>query len=129
MKKIIVTGKTSRFVKFLKLDADYPDQKQFNILDEMNMNLYLKDKKFTHLIHIAGLSRPMQLHQDDIIKSINLNIVGTCNVVKVCKRHNIKLIYFSTSYVYPGTTGHYKETDPVYPVNPYAWSKLGGEAA
>jgi len=129
MKKILVTGKTSRFAKFLKLDAHYPDQKQFNILDETSMNVYVKDKKFTHLIHVAGLSRPMQIHQDDIIKSINLNIIGTCNVVKVCKRYNIKLIYFSTSYVYPGTTGNYKETDPVYPVNAYAWSKLGGEAA
>ena len=39
------------------------------------------------------------------------------------------MIYFSTSYVYPGLKGNYKETDPVLPVNNYAWSKLGGEAA
>ncbi len=28
-----------------------------------------------------------------------------------------------------GDQGNYKETDPVYPVNKYAWSKLGGECA
>ena len=42
---------------------------------------------------------------------------------------NIKLIYFSSSYVYPGTKGNYKETDPLLPANNYSWSKLGGEAA
>ena len=40
-----------------------------------------------------------------------------------------KLIYFSTSYVYPGTKGNYKENNPLLPVNNYAWSKLGGECA
>ena len=42
---------------------------------------------------------------------------------------NIFDIYFSTSYVYPGTKGNYNEKDPLYPVNNYAWSKLGGESA
>ena len=41
----------------------------------------------------------------------------------------IKLIYFSSSYVYPGKKGNYKENDPVLPINNYAWSKLGGECA
>ena len=41
----------------------------------------------------------------------------------------IKLIYFSTSYVYPGTKGNYNETDPLLPSNNYSWSKLGGESA
>ena len=41
----------------------------------------------------------------------------------------IKLIYFSTNYVYPGLKGNYTEVDPVKPFNNYAWSKLGGEAA
>ena len=41
----------------------------------------------------------------------------------------IKLVYFSTSYVYPGKKGNYKENDPLLPINNYAWSKLGGECA
>ena len=94
-----------------------------------NIENYLKKNKTKIVIHLAGLSRPMLLHEKKIIKSINLNIVGTCNMVVACKKLNIKLIYFSTSYVYPGNKGNYKETDPVLPVNKYAWSKLGGEAA
>ena len=65
----------------------------------------------------------------NISKSIDLNIIGTANITKACERRNIKLIYFSTNYVYPGKKGNYKETDPLLPVNYYAWSKLGGEAS
>lgn len=93
------------------------------------MNAFVKKAKITHIIHLAGLSRPMSLHDKNIIKSIDLNIIGTSNVVKISKLNNIKLIYFSTNYVYPGKRGNYKESDNVNPINNYAWSKLGGEAA
>jgi dTDP-4-dehydrorhamnose reductase len=90
---------------------------------------YLKKRKAKILIHLAGLSRPMVQHEKNIIQSINLNIIGTSNIVIVCKKLKIKLIYFSTSYIYPGDKGNYKEDDPILPVNNYAWSKLGGESA
>ena len=133
-KKILVNGKTSRFCKYLKNELDafktfFVSKKQFNILNFKQMDSYVKNKKITHLLHIAGLSRPMSIHDTDIEKSIDLNIIGTSNIVKICKKNNIKLIYFSTSYVYPGIKGNYSESDYLYPINNYAWSKLGGEAA
>ena len=80
-------------------------------------------------MHCAGLSRPMQTHEKNISKSIDLNIIGTANITKVCEKNNIKLVYFSTGYVYEGTRGNYSETDPVKPFNNYGLSKLGGECA
>ena len=71
----------------------------------------------------------MKIHEENISKSIDLNIIGTANITKACEKNKIKLIYFSTNYVYPGKKGNYKETDPLLPVNFYAWSKLGGEAS
>ena len=71
----------------------------------------------------------MNIHEKNIIKSIDSNIIGTANVVKCCKKNKIKLIYFSTNYVYPGIKGNYSETDNLKPINNYAWSKLGGEAS
>ena len=112
-----------------KQNTVFVDKKEFNILNFNFINRYLKKKKYTHLIHIAGLSRPMSIHENEIEKSINLNIIGTANIVKACKRNKIKLIYFSTSYVYPGKKGNYSENDDLNPINNYAWSKLGGEAA
>ena len=71
----------------------------------------------------------MKIHDTNIIKSIDLNIIGTSNIVKSCSKYNVKLIYFSTNYVYPGSKGNYNENDNLKPVNNYAWSKLGGESA
>ena len=71
----------------------------------------------------------MEVHDKNISKSINLNIIGTCNLVKEASKNNIKIIYLSTSYVYPGTRGNYNEDDPLKPWNNYSWSKLGGECA
>ena len=133
-KKIIVTGGSGRFGKILKdyktkHKVIFPTKKQLNILNLKNIEKYLKIKKPDILIHLAGLSRPMKIHEKNISKSIDLNIIGTANITKACEKNKIKLIYFSTNYVYPGKKGNYKETDPLLPVNYYAWSKLGGEAS
>ena len=134
MKKIVVTGGSGRFGSVLrkfktKHKMFFPTKKELNILDLNNIKSYLKRKKPNILIHLAGLSRPMEEHERKIQKSIDLNIIGTANIVKGCADNKIKLIYFSTNYVYPGKKGNYSETDPLNPVNNYAWSKLGGEAS
>ena len=134
MKKIIFTGGSGRFGKVFKknkynLKTFYPNKKELNILNLKSIENYIKRKKPNYFIHCAGLSRPMDVHEKDITKSINLNIIGTCNVVFACDKFNLKLIYFSTGYVYPGIKGNYKENDSVLPINNYAWSKLGGECA
>ena len=71
----------------------------------------------------------MSDHEKKILKSIDLNIIGTCNIVKLCAEKKIKVIFLSTNYVYPGKKGNYSEADPISPWNNYGWSKLGGEAA
>ena len=134
MKKIVVTGGTSRFSIALKKIITkhklfFPTKKELDITRENTIQKYLKKKKPNIVIHLAGLSRPMKIHNENIIKSINLNILGTANITKCCYEQNIKLIYFSTNYVYPGIKGNYSESDPLLPVNNYAWSKLGGEAS
>ena len=133
-KRIVITGGNGRFAKVLKLentklDIYYPDKKKLNILKVNSIKNYLKKIKPRYLIHAAGLSRPMNIHDKKISRSIDLNIMGTCNIVKICSDLKIKLIYFSTGYVYEGKTGNYKENSPVLPINNYAWSKLGGECA
>ncbi len=133
-KRIVVTGGSGRFGSILKSYKTkhkifFPNKIKLNILNLKNIEKYLKYCKPDILIHLAGLSRPMNIHEKNISKSIDLNIIGTANITKACERRNIKLIYFSTNYVYPGKKGNYKETDPLLPVNYYAWSKLGGEAS
>ena len=133
-KRILITGKNSRFCKFLKNDLKrfntiFTSKENFDVLNYTKMKNFINNKKVDYLIHIAGLSRPMSIHDEKINLSIDLNIIGTANIVKLCNEFKIKLIYFSTNYVYPGTKGNYKETDSLLPINNYAWSKLGGEAS
>ena len=134
MKKILVTGGESRFAKVLKnkkskFNFIFRNKKQLNILSETSIRNNIKKFKPHYLMHLAGLSRPMEIHNKDIKKSISLNIIGTANIVKACSEKKLKVIYFSTSYVYQGKKGKYKEIDPVLPWNNYGWSKLGGECA
>jgi len=134
MKKIVITGGSGRFGNILRKIRSrnklfFPDKKKLNIKNFKNIRNYLTKIKPNILIHLAGLSRPMNIHDKDIKKSIDLNIIGTANITKACEEKNIKLIYFSTNYVYPGKKGSYKENDSLLPVNSYAWSKLGGEAS
>ena len=134
MKKILVTGADSRFGKILKkLRSNknflFRNKNQLNILSSKSIINNIKKFKPDYIMHLAGLSRPMSIHEKHIDKSIDLNIIGTCNIVKEASKSKIKIIYLSTSYIYPGEKGNYKEEDPIKPWNNYAWSKLGGECA
>jgi len=132
--KILITGGDGRFAKVLKkkeknLNLFFVSKKQCNILNLNSIEKIVKKIKPKIIIHTAALSRPMKIHDTNIQKSIDLNIIGTSNITKICKKYNIKLIYFSTGYVYPGIKGNYSELDPVKPFNNYGLSKLGGECA
>ncbi len=134
MKKILVTGASGRFgciLKKIKTNRKliFRNKKELNILSTKSISKNLKKFKPNYILHLAGLSRPMNIHEKEIIKSINLNIIGTCNLVNEASKYGIKLIYFSTNYIYPGIKGNYSEKDAVKPWNNYGWSKLGGECA
>jgi len=135
MKKLIlVTGGQGRFSKILKknnrnLNLYFASKNECNILNIKSLEKIVKKIKPQIIIHCAALSKPMNIHETNISKSIDLNIIGTANVTKVCEKYNLKLIYFSTGYVYEGKKGNYSENDPVKPFNNYGLSKLGGECA
>ena len=97
------SGEFSKVLKKVKSTHKifYPTKQELNILNFKKIREYLKKVKPDILIHAAGLSRPMKIHTDDIKKSIDLNIIGTANITKTYSEKNIKLIFLSTSYIYP----------------------------
>lgn len=134
LRNIVVTGGSGRFAQELKkirckYNFIFRNKKQLDILSISSIKRNIKNFKPDCILHLAGLSRPMSIHNKNIKKSIDLNIIGTANLVKVCSERNIKIIFFSTNYVYPGKKGNYKEQDAVLPWNNYGWSKLGAESA
>ena len=114
LKKIIVTGGRGRFAKELKnfntpYNFIFRDKKQLNILSSKSINKNFKKFNPDAVLHLAGLSRPMSIHDKDINSSIDLNIIGTANLVKACNIKKIKLVFLSTSYVYPGKKGNLRK--------------------
>jgi len=137
-KSIIFTGGSgllgSEFKK-IRQDIDYPSSKQFNVTNYNQMKQYIQSNRQDGLrqgcdllIHAAAFTSPPMVDKDPL-RALEVNIIGTCNIVKLCMEFGIRLIYISTDYVFKGDKGNYREDDPVYPVNKYAWSKLGGECA
>ena len=132
--KIIFTGGSGRFGKVFKKayffkNILYPTKKELDINNFDSIKIFLKKVKPKIIIHAAAISRPMKIHDDFPEKSIQTNIIGTSNLAILCIKMRIKLIYFSTNYVYPSNNRRNKETDPLLPINNYAISKMGGECA
>lgn len=130
-KKILFTGGSGLLggeIRKLRPDLHYPPENDFNITDYDQMDRYLKNGDWSMIVHAAAFTSPPKIDQDPLL-AIEVNIIGTANVVKLCMKYGLKLIYICTDYVFKGDRGNYREDDPVYPVNKYAWSKLGGECA
>ena len=134
MKTILISGGKGKFAKIIRdVNSKYkiisPSKKEMNIKNLSSILNFIKNKKIDYFIHAAAFSTPMESHKIELEKSISTNIIGSANVALACIKKNIKLIYISTNFVYPGTKGKYLENDALMPVNEYGWSKLGGECA
>ena len=134
MKKILISGGNGEFAKELqRCSTSYimisPSKDEMNIKNINDIDHYVNSKKPDYFIHAGALTRPMVIHENSSDESISTNIIGTANVVLTCMKYNIKLIYLSTDYVYPGIDGNYNEEDYLKPFKKYGWSKLGGECS
>ncbi len=57
-----------------------------------------------------------------------VNADAVKNIAEACRNKNIRIIHFSTDYVFDGTAKQpYKEDDRCNPINAYGESKLAGE--
>jgi dTDP-4-dehydrorhamnose reductase len=125
--KILILGGYGLLGKELKRIDDsliLTGKKGLDIREFSIVNSYLANNKPDLVILCAAI-----LDNNNNQGLIETNIQGTANVALACLIHNVRLVYISTDYVYPGTLGNYKEADPLLPTNDYAWSKLGGECS
>ena len=59
-----------------------------------------------------------------------VNSVGAGMIAAACRRHEARLVHFSTNFVFDGSQSRpYVETDPTGPLGAYGRSKLDGERA
>ena len=106
LKKILVTGGEGRFAKELKKTKSsynffFRNKNQLNIMSLKSIERNLKKFKPDAVLHLASLSRPMSVHEKNINLSIDLNIIGTSNLVKLCNEKKIKIVFYPL-FLYPG---------------------------
>ena len=101
-----------------------------SILSEL-INIF-KNNTFDLVIHLAS-ECGIENCEEHIQKSMQTNLIGSYNIISLCKDYNIKLIYFSTSEIYGDSFGHNNKmiedinADLLQPKNHYAMQKLFGE--
>lgn len=122
------SGLLGRAVRQIVPDALYPTSAEFDVTDFAQMTAYLGDRPIDVVVHAAAFISPPRIDATPM-RAVDVNIVGTANVVRLAAAKQARLVYISTDYVFRGDRGQYAEDDAVHPVNRYAWSKLGGECA
>lgn len=110
---ILATALRAHFPK-----AVYRTRAQCDVTDSLLVANTFYDEIPQLVIHCGAATA----HDRSPMAYMEVNIVGTANIVRQCARHKARLIYPSTDYL-----GAKHEDDPVKPVNDYAASKLGGE--
>ena len=99
---------------------------KYDILDYNKIYPLFKD--IDYVFHLAAESR-IQPAIKNPLHAVNVNTLGTCNVLQASREHNVKrVIYSSTSAAYGlKNLPPLKETMPKDCLNPYSVSKTSGE--
>ena len=125
---IVIIGGTGLLGKELSKNKDtLALGSEFDLYDFKKLKEVLDKKKPEIVINCAAIKS--EKVDECPLDSINLNIIGSANISKYCIENDIRLVYISTDYVYPGDVGNFKETDNLNPQNNYAWTKLAGESS
>jgi dTDP-4-dehydrorhamnose reductase len=122
------SGLLGRALQQARPGALYPTSTEFDVSRYSQMREWIGGREIRVIVHAAAMTSPPKVDQDPL-RALDANIIGTANVVRLAAEMGSRLVYISTDYVFRGDRGGYREADELYPVNKYAWSKLGGECA
>jgi dTDP-4-dehydrorhamnose reductase len=65
--------------------------------------------------------------EDHVQESYDVNVTGTRNVAATARAAGARYVYFSTDYIFNGSSGPYREDAPPEPLNVYGRHKLAAE--
>lgn len=138
MTKILVTGSDGQLGQCFKLVAnEFPNQELLfvNHLEvDINNKKTLSNKyekiPFDLIINCAGYTN-VDKAEDEAANAEEVNFLGVKNLVHFAEEKKIKIIHFSTDFVFDGKLSErsYNEMDMPNPINIYGKTKLLGENA
>ena len=134
--KVLVTGATGQVgydvakeLKARNIDVIGIGSKDCDITSFKDVKKTLEQIEPDVVIHCAGYTS-VDRAEEDKENCYTVNSIGTENIAKVCKIHNITLLFTSTDYVFDGTgIEPWKVDDERKPVSVYGMSKYEGELA
>lgn len=104
-----------------------PSSKELDITNINNIEEYTKYINLDIIVHCAAYTA-VDAAENNIELNNIVNVEGTKNITNLAKKHNAKLIFTSTDYVFDGSkTGEYNELDIKKPINVYGKSKALAE--
>lgn len=135
MKRILVTGGNGLLAYQLKkiapsdLEFVFLDHSEFELTNPTLMAQRLAELRPQVVINTAAynLVDRCEIERD---LSWAVNATGPQKLAELCAENNIRLVHYSTDYVFDGIKkAPYTETDPANPLNHYAAGKFAGEQA
>lgn len=109
-----------------EMDVLAPSSSQCDIKSYDQLYEFISSFNPDVVIHCAAVSK-FKDFEDDPIKGLDLNILGTYNVLRVCMELGIRFVFISSSHVFDGSKGMYTKEDRVNPLTKYSKSKVSGE--
>lgn len=92
-----------------------------------SLNSLLRKTKFDIVINCAAYT-DVDDCESNVDLAFNVNVLGAGNVAKICGELDLKLVHFSTDFVFSGdTVNPYQEWDLCNPINVYGKSKYLSE--
>jgi len=132
--KILVTGSNgqlgSEFKEISKTsdhDFIFSDSNDLDITERDSLLEFFNSHEVQLILNCAAYTAVDKAEDEEVLAN-KVNHIGVKNLVEVCARKNIKLIHYSTDYVFDGNQSRpYVENDSVNPEGVYGKSKLAGE--
>lgn len=132
MKRIFITGGSGhlgqKLVEYLSTNNEVyaPSKEECDILDANILKEKITSFQPHIVIHAAAFVDTFGC-ETDIEKAIDVNVIGTTNLVKACLNINCLFVYTSSEYVFGGDKGNYSITDRLTPINVYGKTKSASE--
>ena len=133
--KILLTGSRGQLGSEIKvLSSEYPaldfvcpSSSELDICNLNSLNDFVKEKGFEAIINCAGYTAVDNAEKDAGVAGL-VNAKAVSNLLFITQKLNLKLIHFSTDYVFDGTGNRpYTEKMPVAPLGVYGKTKRSGE--
>jgi len=129
LKNILFTGGSGTLgteIAALNPDLLYPTSKELDITCSESVRCFFRENDIGLVIHAAAFTN-VPLAESEALTAIDVNVIGTYNLLSECMQQGLKLVFISTDYVFDGEKGDYLTDDPINPLTNYAKSKASAE--